>query len=68
MDLVPRLSAQQQQYRAARFRTLAANATTPRAKAYLLAQAGHCDALAAGRIDLTSDDDDEPDQTAGTSR
>jgi hypothetical protein len=68
MDLEPRLSAQQQRHRAARFRALAANATTPRAKAYLLAQAGHSDALAAGRIDLAADDNDGPDRTAGALR
>jgi hypothetical protein len=51
--------------RATRFRALAAAATTPRTKAYLLAMAGHSDALAEGRLAVAPVTlDDEQDRTA----
>jgi hypothetical protein len=50
MDLEPRLSGQQQRHRAAHFRTLAADATTSRARGYLIGMANQCDALAAGLL------------------
>ena len=52
MDLRSRLPPAQHRHLAARFRALAADATTSRARRYLLGMAEQCDALAEGRIDL----------------
>ena len=52
MDVELRLPAGQQRRLAAHYRALAADATTLRARGYLLGMADHCDALAEGRIDL----------------
>jgi hypothetical protein len=65
MDLGSRLPPVQHRRLAARFRALAAAATTPRTKAYLLAMAGHSDALAEGRLAVAPVTlDDEQDRTA----
>ena len=50
MDLRPRLPSVQHRRLAARYRALAANATTARARGYLLGMADECDALAERRI------------------
>jgi hypothetical protein len=52
MDLGSRLPPAQHRRLAVRFRALAADATTWRAKEYLLGMADQCDALAEGRVDL----------------
>jgi hypothetical protein len=66
MDLGSRLPPVQHRRLAARFRALAAAATTPRTKAYLLAMARHSDALAEGRLAVAPPVtlDDEQDRTA----
>jgi hypothetical protein len=52
MDLRPPLPHIEHRRLAARFRALAANVTTARARGYLLGMADECDALAEGRIVL----------------
>ena len=54
MDPESRLSPVQHRHLAARYRALAAEATTARAREYLLAMAEQCDALAEGGIDLAA--------------
>ena len=64
----PRGSSVQHHHQAMRFRELAANATTARARKYLLEMAEQYDALAAGRITAVNpvmrDADEAPDETS----
>ncbi len=60
IDLGERVSASQQRSRAIRLRALAAEATTARAKEFLLAMARQSEGLAGDRVDeqpLSSADD-----------
>jgi hypothetical protein len=65
VDGESRLSATEHRSRAARFRVLAAAATTARSKEYLLGMANQHDALAEGRIEIVPPTfDDAADKTA----